>query len=194
MKPELQWELTQALALTVADVQQAVAVRTAWYDTVLRLFDEFDYLALPSAQVFPFPIEQTWPTEIAGRMMDSYHRWMEVAVPGTLSGCPVISISRRLRRRRDAPDRAPDDRPPARRLLAPQARAQLGTNGAVDGARSAGSSLRQLTRQGRSGSTDARAIAAASWSTGARVRVSLLVRSTTSAATPSSAPAAKAPR
>ena len=92
MKPELQWELTQALALTVADVQQAVAVRTAWYDAVLRLFDDFDYLALPSAQVFPFPIEQTWPTEIAGRTMDSYHRWMEVAVPGTLSGCPVISI------------------------------------------------------------------------------------------------------
>jgi amidase len=92
MKPELQWELTQALALTVADVQQAAVVRTAWYDAVLRLFDDFDYLALPSAQVFPFPIEQTWPTKIAGRTMDSYHRWMEVAVPGTLSGCPVISI------------------------------------------------------------------------------------------------------
>ena len=24
--------------------------------------------------------------------MDSYHRWMEVAVPGTLSGCPVVSL------------------------------------------------------------------------------------------------------
>jgi amidase len=24
--------------------------------------------------------------------MDSYHRWMEVSVPGTMSGCPVISI------------------------------------------------------------------------------------------------------
>ena len=92
MKPELQWELTEALALTVADVQQAVVVRTAWYDSVLSLFDGFDYLALPSAQIFPFPIEQTWPTEIAGRTMDSYHRWMEVAVPATLSGCPAISI------------------------------------------------------------------------------------------------------
>ena len=42
--------------------------------------------------MFPFPIEDTWPTTIAGREMDSYHRWMEVSVPGTLSGCPVISI------------------------------------------------------------------------------------------------------
>jgi amidase len=24
--------------------------------------------------------------------MDTYHRWMEVVVPGTLSGCPVISL------------------------------------------------------------------------------------------------------
>jgi amidase len=24
--------------------------------------------------------------------MDSYHRWMEVVVPGTLSGCPVANV------------------------------------------------------------------------------------------------------
>jgi amidase len=24
--------------------------------------------------------------------MDSHHRWMEVVVPGTMSGCPVISL------------------------------------------------------------------------------------------------------
>jgi amidase len=24
--------------------------------------------------------------------MDSYHRWMEVVAPGTLSGCPAISL------------------------------------------------------------------------------------------------------
>ena len=92
MKPELQWEITEALELRVADVQRAVVDRTAWYDTALRLFEEFDYLALPTAQVFPFPIEDKWPTTIAGCAMDSYHRWMEVVVPGTLSGCPVISV------------------------------------------------------------------------------------------------------
>ena len=92
MKPEFQWELSEALQLTVADVQQAAVDRTQWYDDMLELFEDYDYLALPSAQVFPFPIEDTWPTEIAGRPMDSYHRWMEVSVPGTLSGCPVVSI------------------------------------------------------------------------------------------------------
>lgn len=92
MKPELQWEISQSLALTVADVQQAMRDRTGWFDTALRLFGEFDYLALPSAQVFPFPIDETWPARIGEQAMDSYHRWMEVVVPGTLSGCPVISI------------------------------------------------------------------------------------------------------
>ena len=92
MKPELQWEMAHALELGVADVQRAVVDRTSWYDTALALFAKFDYLALPSAQVFPFPIGDAWPSTIAGRAMDSYHRWMEVAVPGTLSGCPVISL------------------------------------------------------------------------------------------------------
>jgi amidase len=92
MKPELQWEIEESRRLTVAEVQQALVSRTAWYDTVLNLFGRYDFLALPTAQVFPFPIEDRWPKTIAGRQMDSYHRWMEVVVPGTLSGCPVISL------------------------------------------------------------------------------------------------------
>lgn len=92
MKPELQWEIEQCRALSVAQVQQALHDRTAWYDHLLALFGDYDFLALPSAQLFPFPVEWTWPQEIAGRAMDSYHRWMEVVTPGTLSGCPVISL------------------------------------------------------------------------------------------------------
>ena len=92
MKPELQWEITQGRALQIADVQRALADRTAWYDHLLGLFEQHDFLALPTAQVFPFPVEQDWPRTIAGRSMDSYHRWMEVVTPGTLSGCPVISL------------------------------------------------------------------------------------------------------
>jgi amidase len=42
--------------------------------------------------VFPFDVEQRWPSQIAGRAMDTYHRWMETVVPWTLAGCPVISV------------------------------------------------------------------------------------------------------
>jgi len=92
MKPELQWEMEQGRALSAADVQQALVDRTALYDCFLGLFAQHDFLALPTAQVFPFAVEEHWPRSIAGRTMDSYHRWMEVVTPGTLSGCPVISL------------------------------------------------------------------------------------------------------
>ena len=92
MKPELQWEIENSRALCVQDVQQAIIDRTAWYDMALGLFERFDYLAMPSAQVFPFAIEKRWPEQIADRKMDSYHRWIEVMVPGTLTGCPIMSL------------------------------------------------------------------------------------------------------
>ena len=59
---------------------------------MLKLFEDVDYLALPAAQVWPFDVTQRWPTEIAGRQMDTYHRWMEVVILPTLAGLPSISV------------------------------------------------------------------------------------------------------
>ena len=44
------------------------------------------------AQVFPFLATTNWPASINGSPMDTYHRWMEVSIGGTLSGLPVISL------------------------------------------------------------------------------------------------------
>ncbi|WP_246333298.1 amidase [Aureimonas mangrovi] len=92
MKPEMRWEIENGLALGIEDLREATATRNAWFAEVMRLFDEADFLALPTAQLMPFPVEWHWPREIAGRAMDSYHRWMEVVVPGTLSSCPVLAM------------------------------------------------------------------------------------------------------
>jgi amidase len=70
----------------------ASATRTALLQQLLKLFEGVDYLALPSAQVWPFDVAQRWPTEIAGRQMDTYHRWMEVVILPTLAGLPSISV------------------------------------------------------------------------------------------------------
>ena len=35
--------------------------------------------------------------------MDTYHRWMEVVFPATLSGCPVISVPAGFGRPHDLP-------------------------------------------------------------------------------------------
>lgn len=92
MKPEMRWEIAGGAALDAAALARACQVRGAWYGALLPLFERYDALALPTAQVFPFPVEWAWPREIAGREMDSYHRWMEVVVPGTMAGCPVVNV------------------------------------------------------------------------------------------------------
>ena len=67
-------------------------VRTRLHAALLALFERFDALALPVAQVWPFPVEQHWPKVIAGRTMDTYHRWMETTLYATFAGLPAISV------------------------------------------------------------------------------------------------------
>jgi amidase len=92
MKPEAQFEVEGFLRLTGPALHAAAVTRSAWYAALLDLFERFDFLALPSAQLFPFDANWHWPKEIAGRTMDSYHRWMEVVAGVTMSGCPAISV------------------------------------------------------------------------------------------------------
>ncbi len=92
LKPEAQWEVEGGLSLRGADVAKAFVARTEWYEAVRKLFLRFDYLLIPSAQVFPFDAETHWPKSINGVAMDTYHRWMEVMVPATLLDCPVIGV------------------------------------------------------------------------------------------------------
>ncbi|HEX7890712.1 MAG TPA: amidase [Ramlibacter sp.] len=92
MKPEALWEVEQGLQLTGAQLAEASAQRTQVYHAFRRLFERFDYVVAPSAQVFPFPAEQHWPQSVAGVAMDTYHRWMEIVSPFTLAGLPVASV------------------------------------------------------------------------------------------------------
>jgi amidase len=92
MKPEAIWEAERGLAMPARDVVRASQTRTAFYQAWRRLFERFDYLVLPSAQVFPFDAQLHWPAQIAGQKMDTYHRWMEVVIYATLTGSPAISV------------------------------------------------------------------------------------------------------
>jgi amidase len=92
MKPEARWEVEQSFQLTAADLYQATVQRTAVYHAFRRLFERFDYVAAPSAQVFPFDAELHWPQSVAGVAMDTYHRWMEIVTPFTLASLPVASV------------------------------------------------------------------------------------------------------
>jgi amidase len=92
LKPEYIWEIEQSLVLTARQINDAGNARARWYREVVHLLEQFDFLVLPTAQVFPFSKDIHWPTEIAGKKMDTYHRWMEVVIPASLAGNPVVNV------------------------------------------------------------------------------------------------------
>lgn len=92
IKPEALWEHDQSLNLTGSQLMAASASRTRFYLSMLALFEQFDVLAIPVSQVWPFDIGLRWPQSVAGRDMDTYHRWMEVVIYATFAGLPSISV------------------------------------------------------------------------------------------------------
>lgn len=92
IKPEALWEYDNSMQLSFMDFMKASQTRSAFYQSLRQLFTRFDVLALPVAQVWPFPLAERWPKQIAGRPMDTYHRWMECTLYATLAGLPALSL------------------------------------------------------------------------------------------------------
>ena len=92
LKPEALWEIERGRALSGAAVQRASEVRSDWFRAAARLFEACDAFVLPTAQVWPFPVEWRWPQAVAGVQMDTYHRWMQVVVPVSLIGLPCLAV------------------------------------------------------------------------------------------------------
>ena len=92
IKPEALWEHDSAQGLSFADFYRASCLRSAFQNHLQTLFERFDVLALPTAQCWPFAADITWPRSVAGRSMDTYHRWMEVTLYATFAGLPAISV------------------------------------------------------------------------------------------------------
>ncbi|MEP7048589.1 MAG: amidase [Ilumatobacteraceae bacterium] len=92
IKPEALWEIDNGVKVTGPQITRASTDRTLFYTSINALFDRFDVLALPTAQVWPFDVDERWPNRIGDREMDTYHRWMEVVLYATFAGLPAISV------------------------------------------------------------------------------------------------------
>ncbi|OWU86157.1 amidase [Oceanicola sp. 22II-s10i] len=86
------WEVERGLALTARDITRASKIRSRWHGVAAGLFAQYDALVVPTAQCFPFPVDWKHPTEIAGRPLDTYHRWMECVIPASLLGLPALGV------------------------------------------------------------------------------------------------------
>jgi len=92
MKPEAVFEVEAGLRLSAYDVTAASLARSEWSQAERRLLTRYDFLVAPTAQVFPFDAAETWPREIAGQAMDTYHAWMKGVCLVSLSGCPSLAV------------------------------------------------------------------------------------------------------
>ena len=92
LKDSAAWETARGLSLTAMDVHKASVIRSRWFEAAAALFQNFDALVLPSAQMWPFDVEIDYPAHIEGHAMDTYHRWMEVVIPAGLVGLPVVNL------------------------------------------------------------------------------------------------------
>lgn len=92
LKPEAIFEYETGLALSALDIAEQANVRAAWTRAFTALFERFDYLIAPTAQVFAFDAALTWPRTVAGQKMRSYHEWMATQCLITLSGCPSLAV------------------------------------------------------------------------------------------------------
>lgn len=91
MKPEAVFEVESGATVSGYDISAASTVRSQWYEAVRVFFETYDYWILPTAQLFPFDVALDWPREVGGRKMETYHEWMKVVLPVTMSGCPVVA-------------------------------------------------------------------------------------------------------
>jgi amidase len=92
LKPEAIWEIEGGFGLSAYDIAALSAIHTAWSRAVAALLTRYDYWIVPTAQVFPFPVEQHWPRSVGGQTMRTYHEWMQAVCLVTMSGAPSLAV------------------------------------------------------------------------------------------------------
>ena len=92
LKPEVIWNIEQGLKLSVEDIARAEAQRIAMANRALAFFQDYDLLLCPATIVPPFPIEQRYLAECAGKTFDNYVEWLGIVYAITLTCCPALSM------------------------------------------------------------------------------------------------------
>jgi amidase len=92
LKPEVIWNIEQGLKLTVEQLERAEAQRVAMTARTLEFFQAYDLLLTPATIVAPFPIENRYVAECAGKKFDNYVEWLGIVYAITLVCCPALSL------------------------------------------------------------------------------------------------------
>ncbi len=92
LKPEVIWNIEEGLKLSVEQLERAEAQRLAMTMRTLEFFKTYDLLLAPATIVAPFPLENRYVAECAGRKFDNYVQWLGIVYAITLACCPALSL------------------------------------------------------------------------------------------------------
>ncbi|MGZ5842770.1 MAG: amidase [Xanthobacteraceae bacterium] len=92
LKPEVIWNIEQGLKLSVEQLERAEAQRVVLARRALKFFESYDLLLSPATIVPPFPIENRYVAECAGKKFDNYVEWLGIVYAITLACCPALSL------------------------------------------------------------------------------------------------------
>lgn len=92
IKPEVIWECESGMQTSMQKLWDAFHKRTLYYNAMMKVFDKYDYIAVPTQQAWPFDKEIHWPKEINGKKLETYHQYMEVCIAATLGSNPTMSV------------------------------------------------------------------------------------------------------
>lgn len=84
--------IEMGLNLTATDIYDAHTARTRLHNRMADLFEQIDILAAPVVQIPPFPVEWTWPREVAGVGQEDYLGWMRSCWYISATTLPSISV------------------------------------------------------------------------------------------------------
>jgi amidase len=92
LKPEVIWNIEEGLKLTVEQLERAEGQRVAMAARTLKFFRTYDLLLTPATIVAPFPLENRYVAECAGKKFDNYVEWLGIVYAITLACCPALSL------------------------------------------------------------------------------------------------------
>jgi amidase len=92
LKPEVIWNIEEGLKLTVEQIARAEAQRVDMTARTVEFFNTYDLLLAPATIVSPFPIENRYVAECAGKKFDNYVEWLGIVYAITLACCPALSL------------------------------------------------------------------------------------------------------
>jgi len=92
LKDTVIWNTEEGYKRSAADIAKAENLRTAMYHRMRVFLEKYDFFVCPVNQLPPFPVDQPYPTEIAGVKMTNYLDWMKSCYYITLTTHPAISV------------------------------------------------------------------------------------------------------